>query len=79
MTNQKVILASCNQGYKIPISVADIVAYLNQTTATVGPMIHRIGLCRQLILQSTDNDLDVFNDPAFIKYKGFFGEKVATL
>ena len=67
-----VILASSVHGYKIPISVDDIVTYLNSTTSTVGPMLHRMGICRDLILQGTDNNLDIFNDEAFIKYKNYF-------
>ncbi len=67
-----VILASSVHGYKIPISVDDIVTYLNSTTSTVGPMLHRMGICRNLILQGTDNNLDIFNDEAFIKYKNYF-------
>ena len=67
-----VILASCTHGYKIPISVEDIKTYLNQTTSTVGPMISRMETCRQLILQGTDRDLDIFEDEAFIRYKRLF-------
>ena len=67
-----VILASCVHGYKIPISVDDIITYLNQTTSTVGPMLNRMGICRKLILQGTDNELDVFNEEAFIRYKSYF-------
>ena len=67
-----VILASCNHGYKIPISVEDINTYLNQTTSTVGPMLSRMETCRQLILQGTDGTLDVFEDEAFIRYKRLF-------
>ena len=69
-----VILASCNQGYKIPVSVDDINTYLNQTTSTVGPMLNRMGICRSLIKRSTDNGLDVFDDAAFIRYKRYFDE-----
>lgn len=69
-----VILASCVHGYKIPISVEDINTYLNQTTSIVGPMMQRMGKCRQLIKEGTSNDVDVFNDPAFLKYKKYFDD-----
>ena len=69
-----VILASCVHGYKIPISVEDINTYLNQTTSIVGPMMQRMGKCRQLIKEGTSNDVDVFNDPAFLKYKRYFDD-----
>lgn len=67
-----VLLASCVHGYKIPISVEDIKTYLNQTTSVIGPMLSRMGLCRDLVLQGTGNSLDVFNDEAYIRYKRFF-------
>jgi hypothetical protein len=67
-----VILSSCSQGYKIPISVEDITTYINQTHTVVSPMLHRIEICRYLIKQQTSNDLDVLADPAFLKYKKYF-------
>ena len=67
-----VLLASSAQGYKIPISVADIVTYLNQTHTVVSPMLHRIEICRNLIKQKTENNLDVLDDYAFLRYKKYF-------
>ena len=67
-----VLIASSSHGYKIPISVDDIVAYLNSTHSIVSPMLHRIGICRDLIRQRTANDLDVLDTPAFLKYKKYF-------
>jgi len=74
LRDEGIILASCVKGYKIPISVDDIITYLNQTVSTVGPMLHRMGICRALIKRSTDNNFDVFNDPAFLKYKKYFDD-----
>ncbi|MGI5874502.1 MAG: DUF3800 domain-containing protein [Bacillota bacterium] len=67
-----VIIASCSHGYKIPISVNDIFAYLNQTHSVVAPMLNRVRICRDSILQSTDGNLDILNDPAFLRYKNYF-------
>lgn len=67
-----VILASCAHGYKIPISIEDITTYFNQTHMIVSPMLHRIEICRNLIKQQTNNELDVLDDPAFLKYKNYF-------
>lgn len=72
LRDEGIILSSCSQGYKIPISVADIVTYMNQQTSIVGPMLHRMGICRNMIKAGTDNNLDVFDDPAFVKYKHYF-------
>lgn len=67
-----VIIASSSHGYKIPISVEDIKTYLNSTHTIVSPMLHRIEICRMLIQQQTGNKLDVFDDPAFSRYKKYF-------
>lgn len=72
LRDEGIILSSCSHGYKIPISVADIVTYLNQQTSIVGPILHRMGICRNMIKAGTDNNLDVFNDPAFAKYIKYF-------
>lgn len=67
-----VIIASSSHGYKIPISVEDIKTYLNSTHTIVSPMLHRIEICRTLIQQQTDGQLDILDDPAFLKYKKYF-------
>ena len=72
--DEGVILASCNKGYKIPISVDDLMTYLNQSLTTVGPMVHRMGICRNLVKQGTDGELDLFDDAALIRFKRYFDE-----
>jgi len=74
LRDAKVIIASCSHGYKIPTSIDDIYSYVNQTNGVVGPMLERVKTCRQLILAHTDGALDIFDDPAFIKYKRYFGD-----
>lgn len=49
-------------------------AYLNQSLTTIGPMINRMGICRQLVKQGTDGELDLFNDPALVAFKRYFDE-----
>ena len=75
LRDEGVILASCNKGYKIPISVEDLMTYLNQSLTTVGPMVHRMGICRNLVKQGTDGILDLFDDPALIRFKRYFDER----
>ena len=70
--DEGVIIASSKHGYKIPISIDDIVSYLNATHTIVAPMLHRMGICRNLIKQCTNNELDVLDDVAFMKYKKYF-------
>lgn len=68
-----VILSSSTQGYKIPICEEDIEVYINQTSTVVAPMLHRLGICRDKILQQTDNKLDVLDKKEYLKYKNYFG------
>jgi hypothetical protein len=74
LRDSDVIIASSSQGYKIPICIDDIYSYTNQTNGIVGPMLSRIEKCRQLLLKQTDGSLDIFDDPALLKYKRYFGE-----
>ncbi len=74
LRESNVIISSCGHGYKIPINVDDIYSYLNQTNSLVSPMLHRVELCRNLIFQQTDKQLDILEDDAFVKYKKYFDE-----
>lgn len=72
LRDEGVIIASCPRGYKIPISVQDIITYLNQTHTIVAPMLHRVERCRSLILQGTAGGLDILDDATFLRYKKYF-------
>lgn len=72
LRDEGVLIASSVNGYKIPVSVDDIITYLNQVHALISPMLQRVGVCRRLIQQQTGNSLDIFDDPAFLRYKKYF-------
>lgn len=72
LRDDKVIIASSKQGYKIPVNTDDIYTYLNQTNNIVSPMLQRIEICRDLIKTKTDNQLDVLDHIAYLKYKKYF-------
>ncbi|AFM00014.1 hypothetical protein Desde_1611 [Desulfitobacterium dehalogenans ATCC 51507] len=72
LRDARVVLASSPQGYKLPISVEDISAYLHQTNSIIAPMLHRMGLCREVIRQQTGGKLDVLAEDEFLKYKKYF-------
>jgi len=59
-----------SHGYKIPSCINDINSYVNTTIGVTGPMLK----CRKLILQKTNGDLDIFDDPALESYKRYFGD-----
>lgn len=69
-----VIIASSVHGYKIPTSVEDIRTYINQTVTVVGPMLSRIGKCRELIKKQTNSKLDILGDTSLSGYQRFFGD-----
>lgn len=69
-----VIIASCSHGYKIPTCIDDIISYVNQSNSIVGPMLNRVEICRTLVFKQTDGALDIFDDPALLKYKRYFGD-----
>lgn len=72
LRDDRIIIASSNQGYKIPVSIEDVFTYLNQTNTIVSPMLHRIGLCRDLIRTKTDNELDILDSAQYLKFKKYF-------
>jgi len=74
LRDEGIIIASSAHGYKIPTSVSDISAYINQTVTVVGPMLSRIGKCRNLIKNQTDGKLDILNEDALLCYKRYFGD-----
>jgi len=74
LRDEGVIIASSVHGYKIPTSVEDIRTYINQTVTVVGPMLSRIGKCRELIQKQTDRKLDILGDTSLSGYQRYFGD-----
>lgn len=74
LRDEGVIIASSVHGYKIPTSVEDIRTYINQTVTVVGPMLSRIGKCRELIQKQTDSKLDILGDASLSGYQRYFGD-----
>jgi hypothetical protein len=60
-----VMIASSPQGYKIPSCVDDVRSYLEHTQKVVAPMLNRARAAREALLDLTDHELDVLDDPAF--------------
>lgn len=74
LRDEGVIIASSVHGYKVPTSVEDIRTYINQTVTVVGPMLSRIGKCRELIQMQTDSKLDILGDASLSGYQRYFGD-----
>jgi hypothetical protein len=60
-----VIVASSTQGYKIPSCVNDVRSYLEHTQKVIAPMLYRAQAARDALLDLTDNELGVLDDPGF--------------
>lgn len=69
-----VIIASSSHGYKIPKSTRDISNYINQSVMVVGPMLSRIGKCRNKILMRTDKKWDILGGSSLVGYRRYFGD-----
>ncbi len=69
-----VIIASSSHGYKIPKSSKDISTYVNQSITVIGPMLSRIGKCREKILMYTEKELDILKENSLTGYRRFFGD-----
>ncbi|HYD52145.1 MAG TPA: DUF3800 domain-containing protein [Gemmatimonadaceae bacterium] len=63
LRDQGVLIASSTQGYKIPSCVDDIRSYLEHTQKVVAPMLRRARAARESVLELTDGETDVLDDP----------------
>lgn len=53
--------ASGKKGYKLPTSVSDLYKFINHSNSVVIPMIKRIKKCRDIVMLSTNNQLDILS------------------
>lgn len=67
-----VLIASSSKGYKLPVQLADIYDYLQQTDTIVAPMLARIQKCRIGVKQITDSQIDIFKLFDLDRYKRYF-------
>lgn len=42
---------------------------VQHTVSIVSPMLHRVEVCRNLVLENTHGNFDILDAPAFIRYK----------
>ena len=60
-----VIISSSNQGYKLPMNLADIYDFVNHSSSIIHPMIGRLQKARNTILQASRNEVDILNEKEF--------------
>ena len=58
-----VLLASSSKGYKIPISVKDIMHFVAHGDSIIGPLLSRLNKARSELLLASDGRLDILNEP----------------
>lgn len=69
-----VIISSSQNGYKIPIKEKEILAFVNQTSSMIKPMLERLKICRNRVLSATDNEFDVLNFQEYKYLKEFYNK-----
>lgn len=60
-----ILIASSAQGYKIPVSEADLCEFFNRSLSNVKPMADRLMKCRQAVQIATNGELDLLNKPEY--------------
>lgn len=71
-----VLISSSQSGYKIPVREKDILAFVNQTSSMIKPMLERLKICRNRVLTATGNEYDVLNFKEFEYLKSFLEKEV---
>ncbi len=61
LRDKGVIIASSDKGYKIPSKRSEVYDYIERSMGNVLPMLSRIKKCRDTILLSTANGLDILS------------------
>lgn len=67
-----ILISSTKSGYKLPIREKEILAFVNQTSSMIRPMLQRLKICRNRVLSATGNELDVLQFKEYEYLKTFF-------
>lgn len=67
-----VLISSSQSGYKIPIREKEILAFVNQTSSMIRPMLERLRICRNRVLSATENEFDVLAFGEYEYLKSFY-------
>ena len=69
LRDKGVIIASSDKGYKIPSKRSEVYDYIERSMSNVLPMLSRIKKCRDTILLSTANELDILAPEQYSELK----------
>lgn len=74
LRDRNILISSNGIGYKIPICQADLIQFVKHYNHYIQPMLNRLENCRNGILLVTNKELDILDNPDFIKLKYFYNQ-----
>lgn len=72
LRDSDVIIASSQQGYKLPTKKRDLIDFMNHDKTILLPMLSRLKKCRNLIQLGTSDKIDLFAEEGFETMKKLF-------
>jgi hypothetical protein len=65
LRSEGLLISSNSKGYKIPCSTNDIYAFFNLSSRIIHPMLHRLKMTHDALLQATNGKLNVLDNTEF--------------
>lgn len=75
LRDEGLLIASTVNGYKLSTTKADLMDYVEFSSATILPMLNRLDKCRNRILTATSNELDILDEEGLRELKEFLDGK----
>ena len=71
LRTEGLLISSNINGYKIPCSISDIHSFFNLSSRIIFPMLSRLKMTHEALLQATNKKLDILSNPEFEYLKKF--------
>lgn len=71
LRTEGLLIASNSKGYKIPCSTSDIYSFFNLSNKIILPMLKRLRMTHEALIQATNGKLNILNKPEFEFIKRF--------
>ncbi len=72
LRDRDVLIASSDKGYKLPLTVDEVILHCNRVIQMVNPMLTRLQRFRENILVATKNELDILEQPEYRNIRIYF-------
>lgn len=66
------LISSSARGYKIPLTIEEVLSYSLHTLQMIYPMLERLAKCRSAVLEATNNECDILEQPEYEKIRAYF-------